>query len=1767
MKHSCNAALKRLLSGVLAASMLCSLTVTGAFAAEPSQSGVELTYTVAEGLDFDDTSVFSGSEDAWTYADSIVEHVDSAVDEMRDIFAQRTVTITDEPYNAEPHERFALVEGTYKKSAEDTEAEIALAAKNTKAIYQAIKDVSEAGGGTVVVPAVDGQVFYTSAIHLEDNVNLHIEEGATLAFTTDYASYQGDLMKEVYGDGVDDQGLTLTRFESVELMNFSPFIYAYGKENIAITGKGTLDGQASTGDGSHPETMTWHEWKSSRNWTTDSGTTKIEAQNAPRTKLFAQGQTNVPVAERQYGISESQDTPWSGADDGFLRPNFIQPYNCQNVLIEGVNVVNSPMWEINPVLCDTVMVQDVYVESHMHNNDGCDPEASSNVVIQNNRFDVGDDCIAIKSGRNGDGLRIGRASFNIVIQDNTFVDGHGGVTIGSEITSGVKNIFSRNNEMDSDQLQAAYRFKTNYIRGGVIENIYYKNDTVKMVESGKPVILVDLNYDVSKEVQMMEAMMEDFPGSSYAAYIPQFKHVLFEGMSVNAAGEEGKGGKYALQLNGFPISGIADSAIVSDDLEDCYISDFTIKDSTFVGSQQGFSMNYVDGLTLDNVTMKDTANKDSVTNCKNLTFTNCDFSDSAVERSTFAGVENAILTGTTFKGETPSEPETPSEGHIDLSGLTEYNGVKLATGATVTKESLLKEDYKVNIEDFGAVALEDRASGDTDTHAVENTKAINDAIKDAAAHEGGGTVVFPAGTFRCYTIELQSNVNLYLEKDCVVQAAKTTMYGRDGSVTSPAEDFNADGTPGNYLQPEVNIYAGLQDGGHTYFANSLIYAADKENIMIYGEGRLDGSQLNDEGTLDQVLQGGDPSNPSDRTGQTGTWYGNKGIALVRCENVVLADFDILNGGHFAIITEGGRNYLIDGMVIDTNRDALDVDCTQDVTIINSHFNSLTDDAIVFKASYGAGVFQPVQNCLVKDCVVSGYDAGSVLAGTYTTDKQVATDRCGPTARIKFGTESTCGYNTVTIDGVQFDRSRGFCLEAVDGSPIHDILMVNAEMDTVSSSPIFIRIGNRGRYPVTGNSTDTALSQPNNVRITNNGWIIPQNTEGSEYTWTEYPIQRYFPAYNTSNKVTMPNGVTVSTVDPTDPVKQNTNNFYEEDGKYYAYKWDEATKTYVVDKSTEINPNNNGVDERDYYGDAVGYSDLAEAYNIYVGNVKITNVDPRYPITLAGLVDSKIQNVTFENIDVTYRGGMRMADAVEQQQLDTDWEYTQYMTAPTTQSLPWLVNTFFTKNAALLPRVVWDADTNSWVDDPYNVPEMPEQYPEPSNFGILPAYGLYARHVDGLKLINVTFSYEVADERHGVVLDDCQNVDFVDFSAETEEGVAPVALVTNNYKRHTAMEYVPNEPYFTTTCSSITGLDSADILRHTVNAPEPSTPKDNLYGYDTIATADNGYTYSDPVWTYNGKDFDLPVTVHRPFFEPVEDQNVKAGETLTLTVVARNPAAETEGVRDQAASDATLTYSVQNLPDGASFNASTHTLTWTPTKAGTYEVTFVADDGVLPVSTTATITVTGSSDSGSDGSDSGSDGSSTTNPPVVIVRPAFNDIANQWYTDAANYVGRNGIMSGVGGGRFDPDGFSSRAMVAQVIYNMEGSPATAGVSGFTDVLAGQWYTDAVTWNVSAKIVNGYGNGLFGTNDNVTREQLVVLLYRYAQYKGYGTSASGSLAAFVDSASVSDWATQAMSWAVANGIINGKDGARLDPQGTATRAEMAKILMVFCQKIAQ
>ncbi len=882
-----------------------------------------------------------------------------------------------------------------------------------------------------------------------------------------------------------------------------------------------------------------------------------------------------------------------------------------------------------------------------------------------------------------------------------------------------------------------------------------------------------------------------------------------------------------------------------------------------------------------------------------------------------------------------------------VSRENEYLGIKVATGARVTKEELLKETRALNIVEKGAVPLEIIKEGESSTHAVENTALINNAIETLSL-SGGGTIVIPEGTFRVYTIVLMDNVNIKLEKGAIIQAAVTRLYNRDGTIGREAEDFFSDGRPGNYLKPEVNIYCGLQDNGHTYFRNSLFYGVDKKNIMIYGSGLIDGSQLNTEGKREQVLSGWDPVNPVSRSGEISTWFGNKGLSLVRCSDIVIEGIKILNAGHFAIITEGCSNVLIDSITVDTNRDAIDIDSSQYVSILNSHFNSLTDDAIVFKASYGAGVFMPIFNCVVRNCTVSGFDAGSVIASTFTEDKMVATDLDGPTARVKLGTESTCGYNTVTIESVKFIRSRGFSIEAVDGADVHDILFLNCTMEDVSSSPLYIRIGNRGRYPVTGKTSDDAITQKNNVRLTNTEWILPQNTEESVYT--EYPAENYYPAYNYNlTGAKMSNGLKVRVVDSVNPVKLNEANYREENGKYYRLKWKNGE--YVTDYTREIKK-----EERAYYGDAVGYSTLPSAYNIAICNLKVTNADPRYPIILAGLVDSRIKNVILKDISIVYRGGIRMIDAVQQEQLTTKWNYTQYMTIPQVQTLPWLVNTFFAKNSALLPRVDWNDETQNWIDDPYKVPEMSEQYPEPSNFGILPAYGIYARHVENLTLEKIKLSSIIEDERHSVCLDDCHCVTFKAFDAECKTGVKKVALVSNNYKRRTGFEYVPNYPYISTTNSDITGLDTNDILTKTVNAPESGTPSDNLYPYPTVADITRDYSYSENIWRYNGKDYPLPVTVYRPFFIRMDDIVIDTSESLSLKVSARNPSIEREGIKDSKKADESLIYSASNLPEGAQFDTETHTLTWENPVKGEYNIKFTIDDGVIPVSKTVKVSV-------------------------------------------------------------------------------------------------------------------------------------------------------------------------------------------------------------------
>lgn len=322
----------------------------------------------------------------------------------------------------------------------------------TAAFQEAIAACNKAGGGRVVVPQ---GTFLSGAIHLRNNVNLVVSRGATIKFSKDPNHYLP---------------VVFSRWEGTELMNYSPFIYAFEQRNIAITGEGTLDGQSGTDS--------WWPWNGRVNYGWKEGNPNQRADRAVLQQMAEQG---VPVKERMFGAGH------------YLRPQFIQPYRCQNVLIEGVQIVNSPMWEIHPVLSTNVTVRGVKISSHGPNNDGCDPESCTDVLIEDCDFNTGDDCIAIKSGRNADGRRLTTPTQNIIVRNCRMRDGHGGITVGSEITGGVRNLFAENCRLDSPNLDHGLRIKNNAMRGGLLENLHFRNLEVGQVAHA--VITIDFNYE------------------------------------------------------------------------------------------------------------------------------------------------------------------------------------------------------------------------------------------------------------------------------------------------------------------------------------------------------------------------------------------------------------------------------------------------------------------------------------------------------------------------------------------------------------------------------------------------------------------------------------------------------------------------------------------------------------------------------------------------------------------------------------------------------------------------------------------------------------------------------------------------------------------------------------------------------------------------------------------------------------------------------------------------------------------------------------------------------------------------------------------------------------------------------------------------------------------------------------------------------------------------------------------------------------------------
>jgi polygalacturonase len=488
-----------------------------------------------------------------------------------------------------------------------------------------------------------------------------------------------------------------------------------------------------------------------------------------------------------------------------------------------------------------------------------------------------------------------------------------------------------------------------------------------------------------------------------------------------------------------------------------------------------------------------------------------------------------------------------------------------------------------------------RAYGARGDGKTVDTPAVNRAI-EAAAAAGGGTVHFPAGTYLCFSIRLKSNVALHLDQGSIILAA------------DPAAD------KGSYDQPEPNEWDMYQDFGHSHWQNSLIWGINVENVSITGPGLIDGRGLTRRsprprrplrpGDTPTTLGGAQAARPVSPLGEDDPLdvmkgLGYKAISLKLSRNILLRDFSILNGGHFALLATGVDNLTIDNLKVDTNRDGFDIDSCRNVRISNCSVNSPNDDAIVLKSSYGLGFARATENVTITNCFVSGYDIGSLLDGTYKRNVKEAPDKDGPTGRVKFGTESNGGFRNITISNVVFDHCRGLALETVDGGPLEDVTVSNITMRDIVTAPIFLRLGARMRGP--------AGAAPSVLR------------------------------------------------------------------------------------------------------------------RIQISNVVVYNADPRFASIIAGLPGHPIEDVRLSDIRILYKGGGTRAQA------------------------------------ALEP------------------PERETNYPEPSMFGELPAYGFFIRHARGVELSNVEVGFMTEDLRPAFHLEDVRNATFLGVAAQKAADVPTFVL--------------------------------------------------------------------------------------------------------------------------------------------------------------------------------------------------------------------------------------------------------------------------------------------------------------------------------------------------------------------------------------------------------
>ena len=411
--------------------------------------------------------------------------------------------------------------------------------KNTEAFRKAIAACSAAGGGKVLVPT--GK-WLTGAIHMKSNINLHMEAGAEIHFSDDPADYLP---------------VVFQRWAGLEVMNYSPLIYALDCENIAVTGPGRLFGHGRR----------WQSWFKSE-----------QSSSGSMLRIYHDlVLKNIPVEQRVFG---TEGGAFGDPRHPGLRPSFIQPVRCRNVLLEGFTIQGyGPFWTIHPTYCENVIIRGVRVHTQGgHNADGIDLDSTRNVLVEYCYLDTGDDAIVVHTGTNAEGRRIGMPTENVVVRHIMVLGGHGGMVIGSLTSGGVRSILVH--DCTYDGTQRGIRLKSNKSRGGVVENLWYRDITMRGIKD--EAIVIETDYKAA------------LPAGADQADYPTFRNITIENVTCHGA----------------PV---AASLIGTDEAP---IENLVMKNVS-VQAAKGMHFRSVRGLNLINVNVK-------VSDGIPMTFTNCE---------------------------------------------------------------------------------------------------------------------------------------------------------------------------------------------------------------------------------------------------------------------------------------------------------------------------------------------------------------------------------------------------------------------------------------------------------------------------------------------------------------------------------------------------------------------------------------------------------------------------------------------------------------------------------------------------------------------------------------------------------------------------------------------------------------------------------------------------------------------------------------------------------------------------------------------------------------------------------------------------------------------------------------------------------------------------------------------------------------------------------------------------------------------------------------